>query len=346
MFHQCRSAIARVNLGSLSHSAARISIRRFADSGQCYAVISEGDNAVPPPKVAERFRIALMRHVDPSLAAEALRLDTHGTGAAVDLGVATQHHDELLQTLSTKCNLEIVHLASDGFPDSVFIEDTLVVVGDVALLTRPGASSRQGEVDGVRRALTSSSPESSRIFAGLQVRELEQGTLDGGDVLFTGKEFFVGISHRTDVAGIQSLAKAFPSFRVTAVDITHSSFTNDSSSDEEVAKSTLDQTVPLHLKSMCSRGGEDTLLMGGRAGSIMSKVVESVAPSTYKLLQLPDMAAANCVWANDVLVRPLASEMSKESSQLLESLGGKQVQVATSELAKLDGAITCCSVLM
>ena len=57
----------------------------------------------------------------------------------MDLEVAVQHHDELLRTLSTKCDLEIVHLESDGYPDSVFIEDTLVVVGDVALLTRPGA---------------------------------------------------------------------------------------------------------------------------------------------------------------------------------------------------------------
>jgi dimethylargininase len=59
--------------------------------------------------------------------------------SAVDLSVAIQHHEALLQTLSSKCGLKIVHLPSDGYPDSVFIEDTLVVVGDQALITRPGA---------------------------------------------------------------------------------------------------------------------------------------------------------------------------------------------------------------
>ena len=83
----------------------------------------------------------------------------------------------------------------------------------------------------------------------------------------------------------------------------------------------------------------------------MGEVVHAVAPHCYRLVQLPDMAAANCLWANNVLVRPLASEMSEESSRILQSLiegeegRSEHVQVATSELAKLDGAITCCSVL-
>ena len=78
----------------------------------------------------------------------------------------------------------------------------------------------------------------------------------------------------------------------------------------------------------------------------MAGVVSSVAPGRYELVHVPDMSAANCVWANDVLVRPLSSEMSAESSRVLDTLSGSHVQVATSELAKLDGAITCCSVLV
>ena len=159
-----------------------------------------------------------------------------------------------------------------------------------------------------------------------------------------GKEFFVGKSHRTSLDGIKSLAKVFPTYRVTAVDITHNLFTCTSADTDR--NNGLDMSVPLHLKSMCSRGGDDILVVGGRAGHIFSKVVEAVAPQTYKFLQLPDMTAANCIWVNGVLVRPLSSEMSETSSDLLDTLGGNHVQVATSELAKLDGAITCCSVLV
>jgi hypothetical protein len=153
--------------------------------------------------------------------------------------------------------------------------------------------------------------------------------------------------------GIESLAKVFPAYRVTAVDITHSAFTSPAAAavkEEEEGEESTDKReeapLPLHLKSMCSRGGDTTLLLGGRAGHVLAGVVEAVAPRSYDLVLLPDMAAANCVWANGVLVRPLAAEMSAESSLLLDALPGKHVQVATSELAKLDGAITCCSVLI
>ena len=88
---------------------------------------------------------------------------------------------------------------TDDCPDSVFVEDTVVVCDDLAVLTRPGAAARRGEVDGtevVVRAL------------GLEVVRIEPpGTLDGGDVLQVGSMVYVGRGGRTNDVGIRQLAR-------------------------------------------------------------------------------------------------------------------------------------------
>lgn len=293
-----------------------------------FEVVSDGNLLTDP--VPAQYRFALMRHIDPTLAVEGLR--SNPDSGAVDISAARYHHDFLAECLATKCGLKLFHLDSDGFPDSVFIEDTAVALNGTILITRPGDHSRQGETEAVRNFFK------THEWNDLSVVDLEKGTLDGGDVLFTGKEFFVGLSNRTNMEGILSLAKVYSDYRVTAVDINHSDF-----------DAPLTDTViypPLHLKSICSRAGDTTLLVGGFAGKVISRIINITSPGAYDIVALPDMTAANCVWANDVLITPLESEMTATSMRLLRNLKGSHVSVATNELAKLDGAITCCSILL
>jgi dimethylargininase len=144
--------------------------------------------------------------------------------------------------------------------------------------------------------------------------------------VFTGNEFFVGLSKRTDQDGIDCLARTFPEYRVTAICI------NDFSSKT------------LHLKSACSVCGPNHILVGGELGKIIATAIESSSPGTYKFTHVVDEEAANCVYSNGTLIRRTKEEFPN-SADGLKSIGGKQIEIRASELAKVDAALTCCSVL-
>lgn len=117
---------------------------------------------------------AITREIDPSLVTSALR---QSSSEIVDYNKAQIQHNNLLQIMQ-KIGIEIITLPSDGYPDSVFIEDTAVVIDDVAYITTPGAISRQGETNRVK--------EFFEMNTKYKVVKQSDGTLDGGDVLFTG----------------------------------------------------------------------------------------------------------------------------------------------------------------
>ncbi len=143
---------------------------------------------------------ALLRPVSPAMARCEL---THLARAPIDLALAQQQHARYARTLaSLGCHL--VELAAEpDLPDSVFVEDTAVVLDELAVLTRPGAVSRQPEVVSVAVAL-----EKWRTC----VRIEAPGTLDGGDVLRVGRGLYVGESGRSNAAGIAQLASAIAPF--------------------------------------------------------------------------------------------------------------------------------------
>ena len=213
----------------------------------------------------------------------------------------------------------VVSLPSDGFADSVFIEDTAVVACGRAFITRPGANSRRGEVSRVQEYLTR--------HTSLHVTVQDTGSLDGGDVLFTGREFYVGLSKRTSRDGAAQLAAAFPMFRVTCIDMS--------------AYDTL------HLKSACSMLATDVILVGGAFGKyIQSCIVDNV----YNMAYVPDEGAANVVTVNNNVLRRDASDFPTSESAFM-SISTKYKGLVYhlmqgNELAKVDGALTCCSLLI
>ncbi|CAL8394997.1 unnamed protein product [Boreogadus saida] len=147
-----------------------------------------------------KFTHAVVRGIPTSLAKEALRTDQLDV---VDLEKAQKEHEVYVDVLREKLGLQVIQLPADeSLPDCVFVEDAAVVCGDTALITRPGAQSRRNETVAMKSALKEMD---------LNIVEMtdDNATLDGGDVLFTGLEFFVGLSKRTNQKGADILADAF-----------------------------------------------------------------------------------------------------------------------------------------
>ncbi|KAM8875600.1 N(G),N(G)-dimethylarginine dimethylaminohydrolase 1 isoform 4-T4 [Spinachia spinachia] len=158
----------------------------------------------------------------------------------------------------------------------------------------------------------------------------ENATLDGGDVLFTGREFFVGLSKRTNQRGAEILADAFKDYAVSTVPVLEG----------------------LHLKSFCSMGGPGLIVIGSSEPAQKAlKIMQQMSDHRYDKLTVPDDLAANCIYMNlpnkgHVLLHPTA-EQYPESAKVFEKLKDYMlIPVCNMQKVKVDGALTCCSVLI
>ncbi|XP_063056848.1 N(G),N(G)-dimethylarginine dimethylaminohydrolase 1 isoform X3 [Engraulis encrasicolus] len=158
----------------------------------------------------------------------------------------------------------------------------------------------------------------------------ESATLDGGDVLFTGQEFFVGLSKRTNQRGAEILADAFKDYAVSTVPVTDG----------------------LHLKSFCSMAGPGLIVIGSSEPAQKAlKIMQQMSDHRYDKLTVTDDGAANCVYMNlpgkgHVLLHP-TPEQYPESAKVYEKLKDHMlIPVSNLEKVKVDGALTCCSVLI
>jgi dimethylargininase len=206
------------------------------------------------------------------------------------------------------CGLAVTVLAADeAFPDSVFIEDTAVLSEKAAVVTRPGAPSRNGEEEAVARALLSFYPGLESIRA--------PGTLEGGDVFRAGDRFFIGISARTNPEGARQLAELLHGHGYAAV------------------------AVPLrrvlHLKTGVSYLEHNRLLACGEflAQPLLSSFDRIAVPAA-------ESYAANSVWVNGRVLVPAGFPATL---RLIAELGYEAVPVDVSEFRKLDGGLSCLS---
>jgi len=161
---------------------------------------------------------------------------------------------------------------------------------------------------------------------GLPVVEIadEQATVDGGDVLFTGREFFVGLSTRTNVGGARAVAAAFPEFPCTPIKISGA----------------------LHLKSLLTMAGPDVILVSRTKDAEETlKRVEREATFQYQVLRVEDRDAANCLYVNGTLIHRPAEEFPA-SAKVFDGLVCARAAVNISELAKPQAALTCLSILI
>ncbi|KAG5850051.1 N(G),N(G)-dimethylarginine dimethylaminohydrolase 1 isoform X1 [Anguilla anguilla] len=266
------------------------------------------------------FTHAIVRAIPTSFAEAALRTNC----SEVDHVKAQREHEHYVSVLKHKLGLQVLELPADeSLPDCVFVEDAAVVCGDTALITRPGAASRRKETEAMKKAL-------SELNLKLVEMDDEMATLDGGDVLFTGREFFVGLSKRTNQRGAEILADAFKDYAVSTVPVQEG----------------------LHLKSFCSMAGPGLIAIGSSESAQRAlKIMQQMSDHRYDKLTVPDDLAANCVYMNlpskgHVLLHCTPEEYP-ESVKVFEKLKDHMlIPVSNSEKVKVDGALTCCSVLI
>lgn len=233
---------------------------------------------------------------------------THQDRIPIDLSIARRQHAEYEACLE-RLGCELIRLPEEPeLPDAVFVEDTAVVLDEIALITRPGASSRRLEIESVVAAL-----QPLRDILRIE----SPGALDGGDVLVVGKDIYVGLSSRTNEAAVDQMRQWLAPYGYR----THSA---------EVKGC-------LHLKSAVTAVSATMLLVN--PAWIDFEVFDG-----YDLVEVhPDEAyGANALRIGEIVIYPLAFPRTAER---LEHRGIRIEFVDLSELAKAEGAVTCCSLV-
>ncbi|MEU3017792.1 dimethylargininase [Nocardiopsis sp. NPDC007018] len=250
------------------------------------------------------FGVALMRRPGPRLADGIV---THVARTPVDPVLAARQYTIYQETLaSAGWRVHEVDAAPD-LPDSVFVEDPLVVCEDLAVLTRPGAKARRGEVEGV---------EATVRALGLRVVRIEEpGTLDGGDVLQVGEDVYVGIGERTDEEGARQLERHLAPL------------------GRKVRRVRLGRA--LHLKSAV------TALPDGTLVGLPELVDTAALPPVRPVAEEPG-AHVLPLGGRDVLV----SAAAHETIHQLAADHWRVLPVDISEFEKLEACVTCLSVLV
>ncbi len=249
------------------------------------------------------MQIAITRGVSPSMDSCEL---TFLERAPIDIARAREQHAAYEACLAG-LGLHVISLpAEPGFPDAVFVEDPALVLEEVAVILRPGAASRRGEADSLERILAAYRP----------LRRLrDPATLDGGDILRAGKTIYVGLSARSNAAGVQQLAAAVEPFGYAVRPVLVRGC--------------------LHLKSAASYLGEGTVL-------VHRPWVDAGAFAGMKLIDVPEECGANVLAIGQTL---LVAKAAPRTAERLEQLGWQVRLLDNSELAKAEGALTCCSLV-
>lgn len=250
--------------------------------------------------------IALTRSVPPSFGNCEL---THLKRETIDLERAAEQHAIYEKSLvALGCMIQRLPSLPD-LPDSVFVEDTAVVLPELAIITRPGAASRRAEVTSVADAL-----RPHRRLAFIE----SPGTIDGGDVLQIGSVIYAGESTRTNAEGIRQLAQvASPNgYHVRMVTVSGC----------------------LHLKSAVTQVADDVILLNP----------EWVDASCFPELHQIEVHPTEPFAANALLIgeNVIYSASYAETRRRLEENGVSVHLVHTDELEKAEGAVTCCSIVI
>jgi dimethylargininase len=220
---------------------------------------------------------------------------------------ALQQHQAYIEALK-KCAVEVHVLPSNSeFPDSTFVEDTAVLTPGFAVISNPGASSRNGEIIEMEPVLKSYYEKTYSIQS--------PGTLDGGDVLQIDDHFYIGISERTNQLGAEQLKLIL---------------------EGENYKATIIQLEKFfHLKTGISYLGDQEIIVAG-------EFIDHPEFNSYKKIIVPaeEEYAANCIRVNDYVIIPAGFPKTK---QKLNDAGYQTIELDMSEFRKLDGGLSCLS---
>jgi dimethylargininase len=231
-----------------------------------------------------------------------------------DFATTIAQHQRYCDVLR-ECGLTLTHLDADPrYPDSTFVEDVAILTERGAIMTRPGANSRAGEVAHMRRVLPAFYPALAEIVA--------PGTLDGGDICEAGDHVVIGISLRTNEHGARQLADWLEKLGYTT------SFID------------IRQTPGiLHLKSGIAYIGDNA---GDRRMVVIDALANEPALQQFELIRVAPSEdyAANCVRVNDHVLMAAGFPLLEAA---LRELGYAVIALDMSEYQKMDGGLSCLS---
>jgi dimethylargininase len=251
------------------------------------------------------MRIAITRQVSPAINRCEL---THIAREPIDYERARAQHKQYEDALRS-LGMQVITLDAEAdLPDSVFVEDVALVLDECAIMLNPGAASRRPEVATVEKALA----PFREIF-----RVRLPATVDGGDILRVGKKIYVGLSGRSTENAVGQIRDILEprGYQVWGVSVTGC----------------------LHLKSAVTQVSEDTLLINP------AWVSKDNFPGMHFIEVDPaEPYAANAVLVESAIIYPSSFPRTRTK---LEEAGIHPLLVEADELAKAEGAVTCCSLI-
>lgn len=224
-----------------------------------------------------------------------------------DFDMALEQHIQYVEALR-RCGLEVLELDADSqFPDSVFVEDVALCTPGCAIVTNPGAPSRNGEKIKMKAIL-------QEFYK--QVESIEPpGSLDAGDVMMVGNHYFIGLSQRTNIQGAEQLIEILERYDMTG--------------------SSVPLKEMLHLKSGLSYLEQNQLLISGEF------INNPVFADFQKIEVIPEESyAANSLWVNSTVLVPAGYPNTRDK---IEQAGYSTLTLDVSEFRKLDGGLSCLS---
>lgn len=226
-----------------------------------------------------------------------------------DYELALKQHDTYIEALK-QCNVNVTVLEADErYPDSCFVEDPAVLTSKCAIITNPGAASRNGEKDEIVNTIKQFYSEDTIEYI------KAPGTLEGGDVMMVNNHFYVGKSARTNEEGIRQFIEILNKYGFSGSEVPL----------EKV----------LHLKTGVNYIENNNLLVSG-------EFIEKEDFNDFNKIIIPEEEAygANCIWMNGNVIVPKGYPTVEKA---VRDLGYNVIIVDTSEYRKIDGGLSCLS---
>jgi dimethylargininase len=233
-------------------------------------------------------------------------ISTAGLGKP-DYQLTLEQHGHYVEALKS-CGLEVTVIdADDRYPDSMFIEDTALLMPRCAIVTHPGAEARRGEISAVALQLAEFYDRVDSIQS--------PATVDAGDIMMVGEHCYIGLSERTNADGAAQMIGYLQAAGYNG--------------------STISISESLHLKSSISYLENNNLVVTGE----LCDKPEFVDFNRIEIDQ-SERSAANCVWINDHV---LIASGKPQTSEKIRALGYALIELDVSEFEKLDGGLSCLS---
>ncbi|ESN91638.1 hypothetical protein HELRODRAFT_96321 [Helobdella robusta] len=270
-----------------------------------------------------KYNFALVSRVANSFA-ETSSYDLINPKFAIDIERARREHEELVDALR-RLGVDVIELPNDERqPDGLFVDDIAVVINGTALIcnppTLPNRPSRQGELAVVRQVL--------RKEIGMKIVEIdtEKALVEGGDVLFTGREIFVGLSTRTNMLGAQAVGRAFPEYPTNIVKV---------------------YPPAIHLKDYISMAGPEVMTVGNsKAAQATFQEIKNSGALGYKYITVEEDEAANVIYANNVLIHLSSEQIPNGSMVYTNKIDYPRVAIHVTEPLKRGGRLSNCVLLV